>query len=81
MRQLLLILSLLVIFSSCLENNKKVINIKALPINGKINGDVISGSSILNDPNRFVWGGSVIKGDDNKYHMLYSTWEFGFFAL
>jgi predicted GH43/DUF377 family glycosyl hydrolase len=25
----------------------------------------------------FVWGATVIKGDDNKYHMLYSTWESG----
>ncbi len=77
MRQLLLILSLLIIFSSCVENKKRILNVKASPINGKIDGNFISGSSVLNDPDRFVWGGSVIKGDDNKYHMLYSTWECG----
>jgi len=77
MRQLRLILSLLIILSSCTENKKKVLNVKAEPINGKIDGNFISGPSVLNDPDRFVWGGSVIEGDDNKYHMLYSTWECG----
>jgi hypothetical protein len=24
-----------------------------------------------------VWGGSVIKGEDHKYHMLFSLWESG----
>lgn len=77
MRQLLLILNLLVVFTSCDKNEKRVINIEAAPISGKIDGNIISGPSVLNDPDRFVWGGSVVKGDDNKYHMLYSTWECG----
>lgn len=37
----------------------------------------IFGPSILQIPNYFVWGGSVIKGNDNKYHMLFSLWESG----
>lgn len=30
----------------------------------------------------YVWGGSVVKGDDEYYHMFYSRWktEFGFNA-
>lgn len=77
MRQLLLILCLLIIFLSCSENKKRVINVKAAPINGKIEGNIIIGSSVLNDPDRFVWGGSVLKGNDGRYHMLYNTWECG----
>jgi len=77
MKLLLLNLCLILIFSSCVENKEKVAKVKALPINGKIDGNIISGSSVLNDPDRFVWGGSVVKGADNKYHMLYSTWECG----
>lgn len=77
MRLLLLNLSLMIMFSSCVENEKKTLEVKALPISAKIDGNIISGPSVLNDTHRFVWGGSVIKGDDNKYHMLYSTWECG----
>ncbi len=76
MRLRLLILNLL-IFSSCVKHINEGLNIIALPIQAKIDGNVLSGLSVLNDPDRFVWGGSVIKGDDNKYHMLYSTWECG----
>ncbi|MGQ7870681.1 glycoside hydrolase family protein [Sunxiuqinia sp. sy24] len=62
---------------SCTQNNKAILEIKAEPIHAKIDGNILTGPSVLNDSNRFVWGGSVIKGDDNKYHMLYATWECG----
>lgn len=77
MRFLILSLCLACIFISCSKNNKKTLSIKAEPINAKVDGNILSGPSVLNDPDRFVWGGSVIKGEDNKYHMLYSTWECG----
>lgn len=35
------------------------------------------GPSVLKIPNYFVWGGSVVKGGDGKYHMLFSLWESG----
>ncbi|MDC6362375.1 MULTISPECIES: glycoside hydrolase family protein [Flavobacteriaceae] len=60
---------------SCNEN--KTLTIHPLPIDATIQGDILEGPSVLNDPDRFVWGGSVLKGDDGKYHMLYSTWEAG----
>jgi len=60
---------------SCNEN--KPLTIHPLPINATIQGDILEGPSVLNDPDRFVWGGSALKGDDGKYHMLYSTWESG----
>ena len=37
----------------------------------------IIGASIFQIPNYFVWGASVVKGDDGKYHMLFSLWESG----
>jgi len=38
---------------------------------------VLDGPSVLRHPGRFVWGGSVVRGDDGRYHMLVSTWEAG----
>ncbi len=51
--------------------------IAPLPIDAQISGDTLTGPSVLNDSNRFVWGGSVLKGKDGKYHMVYSSWECG----
>lgn len=76
MKTLFTQLSIALILWGC-ANNEKTFKVEALPIDGKIEGNIITGPSTLNDPNRFVWGGSVIKGSDNKYHMLYSTWECG----
>jgi hypothetical protein len=61
----------------CIENQNAGIEVTALPIHAEVEGDILKGPSVLNDPDRFVWGGSVIRGDDGKYHMLYSTWECG----
>jgi hypothetical protein len=38
---------------------------------------ILDGPSILHDPARYVWGASVVQGDDGLYHMFYSTWEAG----
>lgn len=27
------------------------------------------------DPDYFIWGGSMVEGDDGKYHLFYSRWE------
>jgi hypothetical protein len=64
-------------FISCTDNKNRTFEITALGIDAQVVGDILSGPSVLNDPTRFVWGGSVIKGDDGKYHMLYGTWEYG----
>ena len=77
MKLLILSLSLASIFISCSQYKKGTLRVKAMPIHAKVDGNILSGSSVLNDPDRFVWGASVIKGDDNKYHMLYATWECG----
>lgn len=75
MKPSILILCLACLCMGCTNNQN--VTVKAKPIAAEIDGDVLSGPSVLNDPDRFVWGGSVIKGDDGKYHMLYSTWECG----
>ena len=73
---LLLQLSLIFLAYSDRSSNR-TLEVQALPIDATIDGHVLSGSSILNDPDRFVWGGSVIQGNDNKYQMLSSTWNCG----
>ena len=42
----------------------------------------VSKISILEENDYYVWGGSVVKGNDNLYHMFYSRWkkEYGFNA-
>ncbi|MCR8667673.1 glycoside hydrolase family protein [Aestuariibaculum sp. M13] len=77
MKIFFLSLSIALFAYSCAEKHSTFIQIQELPIDGKVEGNLIVGPSVLNDPNRFVWGGSVVKGDDNKFHMLYSTWECG----
>jgi len=38
---------------------------------------ILEGPSILSIPGYFVWGGTVLKGPDGKYHMFYSIFEYG----
>lgn len=77
MKNLLVKIGVVLLFISCSEAKKEKLEVKALAIQGEIIGNILSGPSVLNDPDRFVWGASVIEGDDHKYHMLYSTWECG----
>ena len=53
--------------------------VDAIP--GKIikQGDrtIIESPNILQHPTEFIWGASVLKGDDGKYHMFYSQWDTG----
>ncbi|MEN8125901.1 MAG: glycoside hydrolase family protein [Bacteroidota bacterium] len=72
-----LVICIINILISCNEKKTATLNIKALPIDAQIRDNILLGSSVLNDPNRFIWGGSVLKGTDGRYHMLYNTWECG----
>lgn len=65
------------IISSCTRRTAGEFNVKALPVDAGITGNLLSGPSVLSDPDRFVWGASVVEGYDGKFHMLYSTWESG----
>lgn len=57
------------------------IQVKSLPIDAAIvktgQSTFLNGNSILKLKDYFVWGGSVVKGKDGKYHMLFSLWESG----
>lgn len=77
MRSLVLNLIFVIILTGFTESREEFLKVKALSVDAAIDGNILSGPSVLNDPDRFVWGASVVKGDDNKYHMLYSTWECG----
>ncbi|WP_242203095.1 glycoside hydrolase family protein [Aestuariivivens insulae] len=70
-------ITLIVLLLSCNSKKPNELKVFAQPIDAKINGDILEGTSVLNDSTHFVWGGSVVKGEDGKYHMLYSTWECG----
>ena len=50
-----------------------------IPGQAEIRGDrtVITSPNTLQHPGDFIWGASVIQGDDGIYHMLYSTWDTG----
>ena len=37
----------------------------------------ISSPHTLQDQEKFIWGASVIQGEDGNYHMFYSTWDTG----
>jgi hypothetical protein len=65
------------LFAQCVDKKKNALIVEALPIDAQVSGDILVGPSVLNDPDRFVWGGSVIRGEGGKYHMLYNTWECG----
>ncbi|WP_167617650.1 glycoside hydrolase family protein [Maribellus sediminis] len=71
------ILGLLVITAACAQKKEQSIRVEAQPIDATVQGNILVGPSALNDPDRFVWGGSVVKGDDGKYHMIYNVFECG----
>lgn len=78
MQKIFLALILVSFFFSC--NRKSVngtINVVAEPIDARLEGDYLKGPSVLQIDGYFVWGGSVIKGADGKYHMIFSCWESG----
>lgn len=57
------------------------ISIKGKPVLAKLENNGVSqfldGPSVLKLENYFVWGGSVVKGKDGNYHMLFALWESG----
>jgi hypothetical protein len=53
--------------------------LRPLPGAARVEGDktIITSPATLRDPDRFVWGASVIRGEDGRYHMFYSQWDAG----
>ncbi len=79
--QLVLLGLLIVACNQELETEHYNLSISVEPLVGeffKHNGKTsIQSPNTLQHNDYFVWGGSVIKGKNNKYHMLFSLWECG----
>jgi len=83
-KQILLILPIIIMNLACFQNQgKKVPNLRvfAQALEGEFlrqnDRTIINSPNTLELANYFVWGGSVIKADDQKYHLLFSLWECG----
>ena len=64
----------------CIDLSAQDIKIKAGTVDVTLSKDAPTkpiGPSVLQIPGYFVWGGSVVEGDDGKYHMIFSLWESG----
>lgn len=63
------------------SNSRQELSLVPGPIPGQaeVRGDrtLITSPNTLQHPEDFIWGASVIQGEDGKYHMLYSTWDTG----
>lgn len=63
----LLLLFLLLGMISCQNQEKTAPDFK-------IQFGMVSPKSVFQNDTLSIWGGSLVKGDDNKYHMFYSRW-------
>jgi hypothetical protein len=64
-------------FLSCNRGDHKDFVILPRPIDAKLEGKRLRGPSVFDDDQRFVWGASVVKGEDDRYHMFFNTFESG----
>ncbi|MBT3747952.1 MAG: hypothetical protein HOG34_03120 [Bacteroidetes bacterium] len=67
---------------SCSANkNQKCLSLKLEPIDGRVyqeaGSTLVDSRSVLTDSEHFVWGGTVVEGDDGRYHMFYSIFNQG----
>jgi len=82
MRRLVLLLTVLALSSlSCAADDELDLHALFRPVPGAVRVEdgkpVISSPATLEDPDHFVWGASVIRGEDGRYHMFYSIWDAG----
>ncbi len=70
-------LSFFALFSCKHESKNKEINFEDLDLYTNASQVKISNENILQHDDYFTWGGSVIKGKDEKYHMFYARWPHG----
>lgn len=70
---LTLSISASILLGSCSSNNTKK---TAKPIeNFKVELGQVAQKSVFKSDDKSIWGGSIVKGDDNLYHMFYSRWD------
>jgi hypothetical protein len=72
------ILSLVTIMAGCQEGGP-LLMADAIPGKFTKQGDrtIVASPNTLQHPADFIWGASVIRGDDGRYHMFYSQWNTG----
>jgi hypothetical protein len=67
------------VFACSKTPDPRQFSIEAKPLDARVEPIdeplILKGRSVLNLPGYFVWGGSVVKGDDGRFHMLFSLWE------
>jgi len=77
----LLISLLLFTGLSCSSHRGDILEFKLMPIAVNSFKDSLKqvpvSESVLSDDHYFVWGGSVVQGDDGRYHMFYSIFDAG----
>lgn len=61
------------LLSSCKQEKTNVLAKNTSP-DFKIEFGKVSQKSIFLNDSLSIWGGSLIKGDDNRYHMYYARW-------
>jgi len=78
MKKYLIHVIVIVTFIACGKSDIFIIP-GSIPGNTIISGNrtIINSPNTLEHPDNFIWGASVIKGENGKYHMLYSTWDTG----
>ncbi|NJB37775.1 glycoside hydrolase family protein [Croceivirga sp. JEA036] len=77
MKNLINVLSIvfLIFFGACRETEKE--DVKAnekVSVDYKISFGKVAKTAIFRNDSLSIWGGSLVKGDDNRYHMLYARW-------
>lgn len=82
MRALQPFLTSLALFSlSCNAPDDLDLNALFQPVPGAVRVEdekaVLTSPATLKDPDHFVWGASVIRGEDAHYHMFYAVWDAG----
>lgn len=80
MRTTLFLLALLS-FGSCSIKQKPILQFSLAPIQIDSFRDsteqIPLSESVLSDSSHFVWGGSVVQGEDGRFHMFYAIFDAG----
>ncbi|MEA1877305.1 MAG: hypothetical protein U9N86_10615, partial [Bacteroidota bacterium] len=77
--QIILILTSLCL--SCSQHSGDIMGFDLEPISVESFSDstrqIPLSESVLTDDKYFVWGGSVVEGEDGRYHMFYAIFDSG----
>ncbi len=67
----------IIIMCGCSTNNEIEINVQPIDaqLSTKGSSRILTGPSVFQLNDHFVWGGSPIKGQDGRFYMIYSAFE------